>query len=90
MLRDEGAHDTSEENHHHDTINHTVAHQILTRSHLELHTHHHHRDGARSMSRGKTEHHVTGRDGQTEQVAGEIGGQRLAEGADQGDAHHDA
>ena len=90
MLRNEGAHDTSEENHHHDTIDHTVAHQKLSWRHLEVHTHHHHRDGACRMSRGKTEHHVTRRDGQTEQMTGDIGRQRLAEGADEGDAHHDA
>ena len=50
MFRHEGTDDTGKENHHHHTIQHIIAHEILTRSHLQTHAYHHHRDGTSSMS----------------------------------------
>ena len=59
MLCHDATDDTGEQNHHDDSIQHIVVHQILVWCYLQSHTNHQHSDGASSMGRGETEHHVT-------------------------------
>ena len=58
MLCHQGADDTSNKNHDHHTVEHIIVHQILSGSHLQSHSYHHHRDGTCRMGGCQAEHHI--------------------------------
>ena len=81
--------DTGDENHHHHTVEHVVVHQIDSWCHFQSHAYHDHGDGASSVGRCETEHHVACRLGHFEQQAGEVGSHGLSEGSEESDEEYD-
>ena len=73
-----GGDDAREEYHYYHSVEHIVGDERHARLHLHLHAHHHHGNGARSMCRRESEHHIARRYGQAEQPTGEIGSHCLA------------
>ena len=82
--------DAGDQNHDHHTVQHIVVGQRCLRPHHQSLAHHHHSDGTGGVGRCQTEHHVAVGLGQSEEQGREIGGQRLAERAEEGDEEHDA
>ena len=89
MLCHQGTDDTSDEDHDHHAVKHVIVHQILSGSHLQPHTHHHHRDGTCRMGGCQAEHHIAIGFRQTEKKTGDIGGSGLSESTEKGNEEHD-
>ena len=88
MLCHQGTDDTSNENHDHHTIEHIIVHQILARSYLQSHSHHHHSDGTCRMSGCQSEHHIAISLRQTEEKTGDIGSCGLSESTEESNKEH--
>ena len=86
----DAADDAREEYHHHHAVHHRVVHQASTLRREQVHAHHDHSDGACGVGGGESEHHVPLCQPELEDEARQVGGNGLAERAEEHHAEHDA